>query len=164
MPHKIIFAVLTFFIFFSFMNSSSFALQSGGVEIGDLETGSVVGKPFTVFPVHATFTAMCVGGNKAWYSSKSSLNLAGFGSGLPTLIKVTNLLPLVQGFRLSADPAFVGPVSGIILLKVRPGESKYIGIPITALATDLSFVVAPRVLTYDSHTDSKMLGGQLVIQ
>ena len=164
MSKKSFFPVLICSVFFAFMNSPSLALQSGSVEIGDLETGSFLGQPFTVFPIQATITAMCVGGNKAWYSSRNSLDLAGFGTGTPVLIRVTNLLPLAQGLRLSANPAFVGPASAQIRLRVNPGASKYIALPIAALTINLEFVVAPRVISYDSHTDDKMLGGQLVIQ
>ncbi len=41
--------------------SSALALQSGGVEVGDLETGSVIGQKFSQMDVDAEFTAMEVG-------------------------------------------------------------------------------------------------------
>ena len=41
--------------------SGSYALQAGGVETGDLETGSVVGQPFKELMVDASFFAVEIG-------------------------------------------------------------------------------------------------------
>ena len=54
--------------------SVSFALQSGGVEIGDLATGSVVGQPFKELDVDVELFALeNVGGKKVWYPPVSIL-------------------------------------------------------------------------------------------
>ncbi len=47
--------------------TAAFALQAGGVEIGDLETGSVVGQPFKELDVDASFYAIEIGNLKTWY-------------------------------------------------------------------------------------------------
>jgi hypothetical protein len=48
-----------------YAGSSVMALQSGGVEIGDLETGSVTGQAFKALDVDLAFTAIEVGGKKS---------------------------------------------------------------------------------------------------
>ena len=47
--------------------TSALALQAGGVEVGDLETGSVVGQPFKELEVDVQLYAVELGGLKAWY-------------------------------------------------------------------------------------------------
>ena len=47
--------------------TSALALQAGGVEVGDLETGSVVGQPFKELVVDAELYAVEIGNMKAWY-------------------------------------------------------------------------------------------------
>lgn len=93
----------------------TFALQSGGVEIGDLETGSVIGQPFKTLDVDFTVTALCVGGQKAWYPPLIVLDLrtegTGGRAGRPIVIRAINTLPIPQGLTLSADSAFAGPTS-----------------------------------------------------
>lgn len=139
--------------------STSFALQSGGVEIGDLETGSVVGQPFKEIPVDLTFYALeNVGGKKVWYPPTQILTLAG-RPGTPVLFKVTNETSAEHGFELSADARFQAPTSMHIKLVLKPGETKYIGIP----TSDLTYVTAGGVLTYQCQLHAAHLGGQLLI-
>ena len=45
--------------------TGAWALQAGGVEVGDLETGSVVGQAFKALEVDAQLFAVEVGGLKA---------------------------------------------------------------------------------------------------
>lgn len=138
---------------------SAFALQSGGVEIGDLETGSVVGQPFKELSVDVALQALDnVGGQKVWYPPTSILNLKG-RAGRPVVLKVTNSSKEVRGFNLSADSRFAGPTSMNIKTTLKPGETKYIGIP----TSDLTYVTAAGILKYGSHTNPKVLGGDLVI-
>ena len=47
--------------------SAAFALQAGGVEVGDLETGSVVGQSFKELDVDAQLFAVEIGDLKTWY-------------------------------------------------------------------------------------------------
>ncbi len=44
--HRVLLSVLLSAVLVAVGSSAAFALQSGGVEIGDLETGSVVGQSF----------------------------------------------------------------------------------------------------------------------
>ena len=145
------------------LNVEASALQSGGVEIGDLDTGSVVGQPFKELSVDVELIALCVGGQKAWYPPTSILDLQVQGTGgrpgHPVLIKLTNMLPLRVGFRLSADSAFAGPTLLNVGLTLNPGETKYIGIPIS----DLTYVTATGLIPYGSHIDHRMVGGQLLV-
>ena len=139
--------------------STSFALQSGGVEIGDLETGSVVGQPFKEIPVDLTFYALeNVGGKKIWYPPTQILKLAG-RPGTPVLFKVTNDTSAEHGFELSADSRSAGPTSMHIKLVLKPGETKYIGIP----TSDLTYVTAGGLLHYQCHLHAAHIGGQLLI-
>ncbi len=146
-----------------FMSSPLLALQSGGVEIGDLESGSVIGQPFKALDVDLAFTAMSVGGSNVWYPSTAVLNLVAEGTGgragRPVLLKVTNKLSSDYTFNLSADSAFAGPTSMHINLTLKPGETKYIGIPIS----DLTYVTASNVLEYNNPSDPEGISGQLVI-
>ena len=49
--------------------SSALAHQAGGVEVGDLETGSVVGQPFKELDVDAELYAIEIGNLKTLVSS-----------------------------------------------------------------------------------------------
>lgn len=145
------------------MTTSAFALQSGGVEIGDLETGSVVGQPFKELDVDLQLTAMQVGKKQGWYPPTAILNLISQGTGgragRPVLIQVTNNLGSDYTFNLSADSAFAGPTSMTAKLTLKPGETKYIGIP----TSDLTYVTASNVLNYTNPSANGDLSGQLLI-
>jgi hypothetical protein len=146
-------------IIFVFKNPSTFALQSGGAEIGDLKKGSVI----WVLEADFTLTALCVGGQKAWYPPIIVLDLrsqgTGWSAGQPVLIEVKNSLPIPQGLKISANSPFVGPTSLTVQMKINPGETKYIGIP----TSDLTFVRTGSLFTYKSSMDSNMQGGQIYI-
>lgn len=161
--HKVLLSVLLTLILVAAGSSVALALQSGGVEVGDLETGSVVGQPFKELDVDLAFTAMEIGGKKAWYPPTAILNLTASGTGgragRPVLIKVTNTLNADHGFDLNADTAFAGPTSLHVKIVLKPGETKYIGIPIS----DLTYVTASNVLNYKCHLHAAHLGGQLLV-
>ena len=161
--HKVLLSVLLSAVLIAAGSSAAWALQSGGVEIGDLETGSVVGQPFSKLNVDLEFNALEIGGKKAWYPPTSVLNLVNVGTGArplsPVLIKVTNNLKTEHGFNLSADSAYAAPTSMNIKIVLKPGETKYIGIPIS----DLSYVTANSVLKYKCQLHAGHLGGTLVI-
>jgi hypothetical protein len=133
------------------------------VEIGDLETGSVVGQPFKSMDVDLEFDAIEIGGKKVWYPPTSILNLVNVGTGArplsPVLIKVTNNLKAEHGFNLSADSAYAAPTSMNIKIVLKPGETKYIGIPIS----DLSYVTANSILKYKCQLHGAHVGGTLMI-
>lgn len=161
--HKVLLSVLLSAVLIAAGSSAAWALQSGGVEIGDLETGSVVGQPFSKLNVDLEFNALEVGGKKVWYPPTSILNLVSGGTGgranSPVLIKVTNNLSTDHGFALSADSPYAAPTSLNIKIVLKPGESKYIGIPIS----DLSYVTANSVLKYGCQLHAAHLGGTLVV-
>ena len=143
--------------------TTTLALQSGGVEIGDLETGSVVGQPFKELDVDLTFTAMSISGKNGWYPPTAVLNLikegTGGRAGRPVLLKVNNSLNSDYTFHLSADSAFAAPTSMNVKLTLKPGETQYIGIPIS----DLTYVTANSLLVYSNPTANGDLRGQLLI-
>ncbi len=161
--HRVLLSVLLSLVLVAAGSTGALALQSGGVEIGDLATGSVVGQPFSKLPVDLEFNALMVGGKKTWYPPTQVLDLGAQGTGgragSPVLIKVTNNLDGEHGFDLSADSAFAGPTSMHIKIVLKPGETKYIGIPIS----DLSYVTANSLLNYKCHLHGAHLGGQLMI-
>ncbi|RMH38315.1 MAG: hypothetical protein D6690_00555 [Nitrospirae bacterium] len=161
--HRVLLSVLLSLVLVAAGSSVALALQSGGVEIGDLETGSVIGQPFKTLDVDLEFYSMKVGEKKAWYPPTAILNLTREGTGAragrPILIKVTNTLDTEHGFDLSADTAFAGPTSLHVQLVLKPGETKYIGIPIS----DLTYVTASNTLRYKCHLHAAHLGGQLLV-
>jgi len=161
--HKVLLSVLLSAVLIAAGSSVALALQSGGVEIGDLETGSVVGQPFKTLDVDLEFNAIKIGGKKVWYPPTSILNLVKGGTGgrplSPVLIKVTNNLDTDHGFNLSADSAYAAPTSMNIKIVLKPGETKYIGIPIS----DLSYVTANSILKYKCQLHAAHVGGTLMI-
>ncbi|MGH7255530.1 MAG: hypothetical protein ACREI3_07110 [Nitrospirales bacterium] len=135
------------------------ALQSGGVEIGDYETGSVVGQPFRELGVDLEFYALeNVGGKKVWYPPAATLNLKA-RSGAPVVFKVTNESSAEHGFFMSADSDFAAPTSMKVELVLKPGETKYVGIP----TSDLTYVTAGGVLKYRCHLHDTHIGGTLLV-
>ncbi len=157
---KAILAVVLGLVFVVAGATGAYALQSGGVEIGDLETGSVVGQPFSELDVDVELYALeNVGGKKVWYPPVSILNLVG-RAGRPVVIKVTNNTSGEHGFSLSADSRFAGPTSMKVKLVLKAGETKFIGIP----TSDLTYVTAGGILEYKCHLHDAHLGGHLLIQ
>ncbi|NKB80424.1 MAG: hypothetical protein GKS05_00720 [Nitrospirales bacterium] len=161
--HKVLLSVLFSVIFIVAGSSAALALQSGGVEIGDLETGSVVGQPFTSLDVDLEYTIMMVGGKKVIYPPTSILDLTsgatGGRAGRPVLIKVSNTLDGDHGFDLSADSPYAAPTSMHIKITLKPGETKYIGVPLS----DLTYVTANNILDYKCQLHGAHLGGKLLI-
>ena len=108
--HKVLLSVLLSAVLIAAGSSTAWALQSGGVEIGDLETGSVVGQHFNTMDVDLEFNIMEIGGKKVIYPPTSILNLVNCRNRwhVPLalyFIKVTNNLKAEHGFNLSADSA-----------------------------------------------------------
>ena len=161
--HRVLLSVLLSAVLIAAGSSSVWALQSGGVEIGDLETGSVVGQPFKKLNVDLEFNILEIGGKKAIYPPTSVLDLRSGGTGgranSPVLLKVTNNLKSDHGFNLSADSPYAAPTSMHIKIVLKPGETKYIGIPIS----DLSYVTANSILKYSCQLHGAHLGGTLMV-
>ena len=161
--HRVLLSVLLSAVLIAAGTSAAWALQSGGVAYGDLATGSVSGIAFNKLDVDLEYNIIEVGGKKIIYPPTSVLNLVSGGTGgrafRPVLIKVTNNLKAEHGFTLSADSAMAGPTSMTIKTTVKPGETKYIGIPIS----DLTYVTASNTLKYSCQLHKAHLGGTLLI-
>lgn len=137
--------------------SAAFALQAGGVEIGDLETGSVVGQPFKELEVDASFYAIEIGAMKTWYPPTTVIDFKN-RAGSPVLLKVTNNSTADHGFQLSAAVNQSAPTVLNTKLVLKPGETKYIGVPTSDL-----FYAAGNVLEYRCHLHPAHVGGKLVM-
>jgi len=137
--------------------SVSLAHHAGGVEIGDLDTGSVVGQPFKELPVDAEIFAMEIGSAKAWYPPATIVDFKG-RTGRPVVLKVTNNTAVEHGFNMTADAAFEAPSVLKIKLVLKPGETKYIGIP----TSDLFYATTGSTFVYNCHLHPGHLGGKFV--
>ncbi|MEW6245529.1 MAG: hypothetical protein AB1555_02340 [Nitrospirota bacterium] len=136
----------------------AFALQAGGVEIGDLETGSVVGQPFKELPVDLEIYAADLGNLKIIYPPTSVLDMKTRG-GRPVVIKVTNRSSIDRGFLMTADGAFEAPTVLRAQLVLKPGETKYIGIP----TSDLLYATSGSTFVYKDHLHPSGAEGKLLI-
>jgi hypothetical protein len=137
--------------------TAAFALQAGGVEIGDLETGSVVGQPFKELDVDAAFYAIEIGSLKTWYPPTTVIDFK-TRPGAPVLLKVTNNSTGEHGFQLTAAVNQSAPTVLNTKLVLKPGETKYIGVPTSDL-----FYAAGNVLEYRCHLHPAHVGGKLVM-
>lgn len=137
--------------------SAAHALQAGGVEVGDLETGSVVGQPFKDLDVDAQFYAVEIGNMKTWYPPTTVIDFK-TRPGAPVLLKVTNNSSAEHGFQLTAAVNQSAPTVLNTQVVLKPGETKYIGVPTSDL-----FYAAGNVLTYRCHLHPAHVGGKLVM-
>ncbi|MEC4890540.1 MAG: hypothetical protein RI101_10810 [Nitrospira sp.] len=137
--------------------SAAHALQAGGVEVGDLETGSVVGQPFKDLEVDAQFYAVEIGNMKTWYPPTTVIDFK-TRPGAPVLLKVTNNSSAEHGFQLTAAVNQSAPTVLNTQVVLKPGETKYIGVPTSDL-----FYAAGNVLTYRCHLHPAHVGGKLVM-
>ncbi len=138
--------------------SAAFALQAGGVEIGDLETGSVVGHSFKELDVDAELYAIEVGNMKGWYPPVTVIDFK-VRPGRPVLIKVTNNSTGEHGFFLTDPTIGAAPTALQAKLVLKPGETKYIGIP----TSDLFYATQGNTLKYRCHLHPAHVGGTLVM-
>jgi hypothetical protein len=138
--------------------SAAFALQAGGVEIGDLETGTVVGQPFKELEVDAELYAIEIGNMKTWYPPTTVIDFK-VRPGRPVLLKVTNNSSGEHGFLLTADQAQAAPTVLKAQIVLKPGETKYIGVP----TSDLFYATAGNTLVYRCHLHPAHVGGKLVM-
>lgn len=138
--------------------SAAFALQAGGVEYGDLETGSVVGQSFKELVVDAEFYAIEVGKMKTWYPPTMVVDFK-VRTGRPFLIKVTNNAEAEHGFLLSAEENQSAPTVLNAKLVLKPGETRYIGIP----TSDLFYATTGNVLYFKCHLHPAHVGGRLLM-
>jgi hypothetical protein len=140
-------------------SSGVLAHHAGGVEIGDLETGSVVGQPFKELPVDAELYALEIGGGlKTWYAPVTVLDLKS-RPGRPVVIKLTNKSSGDMGFLMTADGAFEAPTVMKAQVVLKPGESKYVGVPLS----DLLYATQGSTFVYRDHLHAGSIGGKLLI-
>ena len=82
------------------IGSPAWALQAGGVEVGDLETGSVAGQSFKELDVDAQLYAVDIGTLKSWYPPTTILDFK-VRPGRPLLLKITNNSTSERGFQMT---------------------------------------------------------------
>ena len=134
------------------------AHQAGGVEIGDLETGSVVGQPFRELTVDQELFAIEIGNIKAWYPPSVVIDFKA-RPGRPVVFKVTNMSSAEHGFMMTADESFGAPSVLKAQIVLKPGETKYIGIP----TSDLFYATQGSTLVYKCHLHPAHVGGKFVM-
>ncbi|GMV48907.1 MAG: hypothetical protein DYH04_12155 [Nitrospira sp. NTP2] len=138
--------------------ASAWALQAGGVEVGDLESGSVAGQPFKELEVDVQLFAVELGSLKTWYPPTTVIDFK-VRPGRPLLFKVTNMSSGERGFqmtdRVNAGSPFV--LKAEVVLK--PGETKYIGVP----TSDLFYATQGNTIKYHDHLNPKQPGGKLIM-
>jgi hypothetical protein len=140
------------------IESAAWALQAGGVEVGDLESGSVVGQPFKELPIDLDIYATEVGTLKVLYPPTSVIDLK-VRPGTPVLIKVTNKSAVDRGFLMTADTNAAAPTVLRAQVVLKPGETKYLGVPLS----DLLYATTGNTLVYRDHLNPKDPGGKLVL-
>lgn len=140
------------------VGTAAFALQAGGVEIGDLETGSVAGQSFKELDVDAQLFAVEIGTLKSWYPPTTVIDFK-VRPGRPLLLKVTNSSAGERGFQMTDATNAGAPTVLKAQVVLKPGETKYIGIP----TSDLFYATQGNTLTYRDHLNSKDPGGKLIM-
>lgn len=138
--------------------SAALALQAGGVEIGDLDTGSVVGQPFKELDVDAELYAIEIGNMKTWYPPATIIDFK-VRTGRPFVLKVTNNSAGEHGFLMTADGNAAAPTVLRAQVVLKPGETKYIGIP----TSDLFYATQGVTLVYKCHLHPAHVGGKLLM-
>ena len=138
--------------------SAAFAHQAGGVEVGDLDTGSVVGQSFKELEVDAELFAIEIGTMKTWYPPVTVIDFK-VRPGRPVLLKVTNNSTGEHGFLLTDTTVGAAPTALQAKLVLKPGETKYIGIP----TSDLFYATQGNTLKYRCHLHPTHVGGTLVM-
>jgi len=136
----------------------SFALQAGGVEVGDLETGSVVGQRFGELDVDAQLFAVEIGNLKVWYPPMTVIDFK-VRPGRPVVLKVTNNSSGEHGFLLTDQTTQQAPTVLKAELILKPGETKYIGIP----TSDLFYATQGNTLSYRCQLHPGHVGGKIIM-
>lgn len=138
--------------------STAFALQAGGVEVGDLETGSVVGQSFKELDVDAELFAIEIGNLKTWYPPVTIIDFK-VRPGRPVLLKVTNNSNADHGFQMTDAVNAGAPTVMKAQVVLKPGETKYIGIP----TSDMFYATQGNTLTYRCHLHPAHVGGKVLM-
>lgn len=138
--------------------TSALALQAGGVEVGDLETGSVVGQPFKELVVDAELYAVEIGNMKAWYPPVTVIDFK-VRPGRPVVLKVTNNSTAEHGFQMTNAANSGSPFVMKAEVVLKPGETKYIGVP----TSDMFYATQGNTLTYRCHLHPAHVGGKILM-
>ena len=138
--------------------SAAFALQAGEVEVGDLETGSVVGQSFKELDVDASLFSVEIGDMKTWYPPVTVIDFK-VRPGRPVLLKVTNKATAEHGFQMTDAPNAGSPFVMKAEVVLKPGETKYIGIP----TSDMFYATQGNTLIYRCHLHPGHVGGKLLM-
>ena len=138
--------------------SGAYALQAGGVEVGDLDTGSVVGQPFKELIVDAELYAVEIGSLKAWYPPVTVIDFK-IRPGRPVVLKVTNNSSSEHGFQMTDPVNAASPFVMKAEVVLKPGETKYIGVP----TSDMFIATQGNTLTYRCDLHPAHVGGNLVM-
>jgi len=138
--------------------SAALALQAGGVEVGDLETGSVVGLSFKELDVDAQLFSVEIGDMKTWYPPVTVIDFK-VRPGRPVLLKVTNKATADHGFEMTDAVNAGTPTVLKAQLVLKPGETKYIGVP----TSDLFYATQGNTLTYRCHLHPAHVGGKILM-
>ena len=125
--------------------------------LGDLETGSVVGQAIKELPVDLVIYASEVGALKILYPPTSVLDMKN-RPGTPVLVRVTNKSAVARGFHMTAAENQSAPTVLNVKIVLKPGETKYIGIP----TSDLLYA-AGTVFVYRDQLNPKDAGGKLML-
>ena len=137
---------------------TAFALQAGGVEVGDLATGSVVGLAFKELNVDAQLFVVEIGTLKTWYPPVTLIDFK-VRPGNPVLLKVTNNGETDHGFQMTDAENAGAPTVMKAEVVLKPGETKYIGIP----TSDMFYATRGNTLTYRCQLHAGHLGGKIMM-
>lgn len=140
------------------IGTSAWALQAGGVEVGDLETGSVVGQPFKELEIDVQLFAVDLGPVKSWYPPTTVIDFK-VRPGRPLLIKVMNTSSSERGFQMTDQLNAGSPFVLKAEVVLKPGETTYIGVP----TSDLFYATQGNTITYRDHLNPKQPGGKLIM-
>lgn len=138
--------------------SGAYALQAGGVEIGDLDTGSVVGQPFKELVVDAELFAVEIGSLKSWYPPVTIIDFK-VRPGRPVVLKVTNSSASEHGFQMTDATNSGSPFVMKAEVVLKPGETKYIGVP----TSDMFYATQGNTLIYRCHLHPAHVGGKILM-
>ncbi|HEX6950587.1 MAG TPA: hypothetical protein VF127_13380, partial [Nitrospira sp.] len=117
-----------------------------------------VGQSFKELDVDIELYAIEIGSLKAWYPPTSVIDFK-VRPGRPVLIKVTNNSAAEHGFLLTDTTTQAAPTAVNAKLVLKPGETKYIGIP----TSDLFYATMGNTLGYRCHLHPAHVGGKLVM-
>jgi hypothetical protein len=74
------------------------------------------------------------------------------------VLKVTNNSAAEHGFSMTADSEFAAPSVLKVKLVLKPGETRYIGIP----TSDLFYATTASTFVYNCHLHPAHIGGKFI--